>query len=409
MTTLSQYQIVGRYMSGTEVTAYHVAKVGEKSATRLDRDVVAYLAAKGQIVNCKGQLYKGKLILKGVGCRLDQLPSKQEAKKENTSNPVSNTANVTKDKELPPMTVQGKSADILQRYKNGAAKQRMSKGARMTVVASICDIDGNRDQHSLPNHFGYLMESPTDVSAIYDPEKVGEVVNVNGHWYWAWVKESHPKVSLKYAANNFLASNLALSIEGDVCVTNNIPLIVLSDIIGETDAARLYSAKCKLPADLIAQCVARLGTLRKSGGHKGNSGTSISNADGIDPGNVSIAGSSKPYIKLIARLECNKHNMNVPIQMGWIVYDGRKRDGKVVGYRHINGTRKEYDMLDKLIKNNKVINPNLYGVPVIQLENYLALKNVNYGNVDESFIRLSKAQIAEILSNPNRPGLPREA
>lgn len=408
MATLSQYQIVGRYMSGTEVTAYHVAKVGEKSAARLDRDVVAYLAAKGQIVNCKGQLYKGKLILKGVGCRLDQLPSKQEAKKENTSSPVSNTASVSKDKELPPMTVQGKSADILQRYKNGEAKQRMNKGARMTVVASLCDIDGNRDQHSLPNHFGYLMESPTDVSAIYDQEKVGEVVNINGHWYWAWVKESHPKVSLKYAANNFLASNLALSIEGDVCVTNNIPLIVLSDIIGETDAARLYSAKCKLPAELIAQCVARLGTSRKSGGaakskYKGNSENDIS-------GSASVAKRSKPYLKLIARLECNKPNENIPVPMGWVIYDSRKtKDGRVFGYRHVNGTRKEYDMLNRLIKNNMILNPDLYGVPVIQLENYLALKNINYGNVDESFIRLSKDQIAEILSNPNRPGLPREA
>ena len=75
------YKIVGRYLQGTEVTAYGLACNNGKNG-RFSREQVAYLVGRGQVVNCDGQVYKDKLLLRGVGCSLDSLPSKQEPKEK---------------------------------------------------------------------------------------------------------------------------------------------------------------------------------------------------------------------------------------------------------------------------------------------------------------------------------------
>jgi len=73
-----QYQIVGRYMDGKEVVAYHLQSLSTGKEGKFNRDQVAFLVGRGQITNCEGQIYKDKVLLRGVGISLDSLPVEQE-------------------------------------------------------------------------------------------------------------------------------------------------------------------------------------------------------------------------------------------------------------------------------------------------------------------------------------------
>ena len=74
----AEYQIVGRYMDGKEVTAYHLQSIDTGKSGRYTREQVAYLVGRGQITNCIGQLYQDKVILRGNGMNLDDLPVQYE-------------------------------------------------------------------------------------------------------------------------------------------------------------------------------------------------------------------------------------------------------------------------------------------------------------------------------------------
>lgn len=74
----AEYQIVGRYMDGKEVTAYHLQSLDNGKAGRYTREQVAYLVGRGQVTNCEGQIYQDKLLLRGKGMSLEDLPVKQE-------------------------------------------------------------------------------------------------------------------------------------------------------------------------------------------------------------------------------------------------------------------------------------------------------------------------------------------
>lgn len=78
MSRLTEYQIVGRYMSGKEVSGYHLQSLERDKSGRYTREQVCYLVGKGQITNCEGQIYKDKVILRGVGMSLEDLPVVQE-------------------------------------------------------------------------------------------------------------------------------------------------------------------------------------------------------------------------------------------------------------------------------------------------------------------------------------------
>ena len=80
-----QYQIVGRYMNGKEVTGYHLSCLSNGKQGRYTREQVIFLVGGGRITNCEGQIYKDKVLLRGVGMSLDDLPVKYEdGKMKNT-------------------------------------------------------------------------------------------------------------------------------------------------------------------------------------------------------------------------------------------------------------------------------------------------------------------------------------
>ena len=78
MAKRTEYQIVGRYMDGKEVTAYHLQSVDTGKSGKYTKEQVYYLVGRGQITNCEGGLYKDKVLLRGVGVSLDDLPVQQE-------------------------------------------------------------------------------------------------------------------------------------------------------------------------------------------------------------------------------------------------------------------------------------------------------------------------------------------
>lgn len=69
-----EYQIVGRYMSGKEVVAYHLQSIETGKSGRYTREQVCYLVGRDQITNCTGQIYQDKVLLRGKGMSLDDLP-----------------------------------------------------------------------------------------------------------------------------------------------------------------------------------------------------------------------------------------------------------------------------------------------------------------------------------------------
>ena len=68
------YQIVGRYMNGKEVTGYHLQSIETGKSGKFTREQTCYLVGRGQITNCTAQPYKDQIILRGNGMSLDDLP-----------------------------------------------------------------------------------------------------------------------------------------------------------------------------------------------------------------------------------------------------------------------------------------------------------------------------------------------
>lgn len=78
MAKRTEYQIVGRYMDGKEVTGYHLHSIETGKSGKYTREQVAYLVGRGQVTNCEGQIYKDKVLFRGVGMNIDDLPVQQE-------------------------------------------------------------------------------------------------------------------------------------------------------------------------------------------------------------------------------------------------------------------------------------------------------------------------------------------
>jgi len=74
------YYIIARYMDGVRVVGYEVESV-EGHRDRMTKRQVEELALNKQIINCTAQKYtnpkknKETVVLKGVGCKLSDLPT----------------------------------------------------------------------------------------------------------------------------------------------------------------------------------------------------------------------------------------------------------------------------------------------------------------------------------------------
>ena len=81
----TKYTIIGRYMDGVKVIGYEL-ETTDGAKISLPKKTVEELALNKQILNCTAQKYvhpetsKVIVVLKGIGCKLSSLPSKNISK-----------------------------------------------------------------------------------------------------------------------------------------------------------------------------------------------------------------------------------------------------------------------------------------------------------------------------------------
>lgn len=79
MAKRTEYQIVGRYMDGKEVTGYHLQSIDTGKSGKYTKEQVCFLVGRDQVTNCTAQLYQDKVLLRGKGMSLEDLPVQYES------------------------------------------------------------------------------------------------------------------------------------------------------------------------------------------------------------------------------------------------------------------------------------------------------------------------------------------
>lgn len=73
LTMTAKYSVVGRYMDGSKVSAYHI--VGDDmSQAKVTKNQLIRLVDQGFITNCRVQMYNDEPLLRGHGINLNALP-----------------------------------------------------------------------------------------------------------------------------------------------------------------------------------------------------------------------------------------------------------------------------------------------------------------------------------------------
>lgn len=152
-----EYQIVGRYMNGKEVTAYHLQSLSTGKNGKYTREQIAYLVGRGQITNCEAQIYQDKLLFRGKGMNIDDLP------------------------------VQKENGELTRTSGLGKVKKGTAAGDAMTQMIIVKTIVSGR------NTMGYVVQnagggvknySREDVMRLAQSGKIGNarVQNYKGKW-----------------------------------------------------------------------------------------------------------------------------------------------------------------------------------------------------------------------------------
>ena len=135
-----QYRIIARVMDGNKVTGYHLeSSKGEKLVCT--KDAVAFLVAKGSVVNCKGQFYKGKVVLSGVGIKIEDLPvvkdNTQKAESAKKTNNKDKTGIYNKEK-----AAKNKEDTIINVLKNLVEEYNYDERSIASVMNVIKAVNG---------------------------------------------------------------------------------------------------------------------------------------------------------------------------------------------------------------------------------------------------------------------------
>lgn len=71
----AKYNIIGRYSEGVSVLGYVMQDLNSGHTELFNRKAVEELALGKRINNVTAQVYEGKVIMKGIDCKLSNLPS----------------------------------------------------------------------------------------------------------------------------------------------------------------------------------------------------------------------------------------------------------------------------------------------------------------------------------------------
>ena len=69
------YKIIGRYTEGVKVIGYALQNADTGEVGVINKQIVEQLALSKAIMNCSGQFYDDKVVLKGINCKLVNLPN----------------------------------------------------------------------------------------------------------------------------------------------------------------------------------------------------------------------------------------------------------------------------------------------------------------------------------------------
>lgn len=90
----ARYTLIGRIMKSTSVIAYVIQDRVNGQVYPLEKGVVEQLALNKQIYNSYAQVYNGVVNMKGIGCKISELPKCgnkcKPLEKANTKNTVHN-------------------------------------------------------------------------------------------------------------------------------------------------------------------------------------------------------------------------------------------------------------------------------------------------------------------------------
>ncbi|MBO5389224.1 MAG: hypothetical protein J6A59_14055, partial [Lachnospiraceae bacterium] len=67
------YKLVGRYMQGNDTVYYGLVSEDGKEV-RATEEQMAFYVGREQVINVTAQLYKDKVLFRGVGCEIKELP-----------------------------------------------------------------------------------------------------------------------------------------------------------------------------------------------------------------------------------------------------------------------------------------------------------------------------------------------
>lgn len=74
----AKYEIIGRITKGTTVSAYMLKDKTNGRVFKMEKGIVEQLALQKQIYNCNAQTYNNLVNLKGINCKISQLPKYDE-------------------------------------------------------------------------------------------------------------------------------------------------------------------------------------------------------------------------------------------------------------------------------------------------------------------------------------------
>lgn len=94
MAERKEYQMVGRYNKGNEITAYALTNTSDGTTKKYSKEQVVLLVGRGQVDKVDGQVYKDDVLLRGIGgFSINKLPTKVDIDAvENTDEASENLA-----------------------------------------------------------------------------------------------------------------------------------------------------------------------------------------------------------------------------------------------------------------------------------------------------------------------------
>lgn len=104
----ARYKIVGRVMNGTIVKSYVLLDMTNNRLAAIEKEIVEQYALNKQIYNCTAQIYNNIINMKGIDCKLSQLPRYNP---DCTLADIKNKKEKSKDTIKPDIMIVGKIHD----------------------------------------------------------------------------------------------------------------------------------------------------------------------------------------------------------------------------------------------------------------------------------------------------------